>query len=146
MILPSVREWTLSMSCEKQKQRVKCVNTPYFAVADLKKGGGGIRGIRSKPLNKNNKHCNTLTWTQNSGNQYSEDHNFKNLQGGCPRTPLQGTAFGVLYLETLSLKSCIRPTFALSACSFSHTHYNVNLDVQLNLQRIVHNTQLTFTI
>lgn len=52
MILPSVREWTLSISCEKQKQRVKCLNTLYFAVADLRTGGERFGGFGQSPWTK----------------------------------------------------------------------------------------------
>jgi len=48
---------------------------------------------------------NTMTWPQNVGNRISEDLQFR----GCPRTPLQGTAFGGPTIEPPSMKSWIRP-------------------------------------
>ena len=50
---------------------------------------------------------NTMTWPQNVGNRISEDLNFR----GCPRTPLQGTAFGGPTIEPPSVKSWIRRSY-----------------------------------
>ena len=46
-----------------------------------------------------------MTWPQNVGNRISEDLNFR----GCPRTLLQGIAFGGPTIERPSVKSWIRP-------------------------------------
>ena len=48
-------------------------------------------------------------WPQNVGNRISEDFIFKIFRGGCPRTPLQGTAFGGPKNEPPYVKSWIRP-------------------------------------
>ena len=56
---------------------------------------------------KKTRSQNTMTWPEKVGNRISEDLNFR----GCPRTPLQGTAFEGPTIEPPSVKSWIRPRY-----------------------------------
>ena len=62
--------------------------------------GGRDRGdsVEARKL-KTKKHDNTLTWLQNVGSAISEDLSFSKFPWQDDPAPIQGTAYGGLYLH-----------------------------------------------